>query len=455
VRSRVPLLLLVGAPLAAGAWLALGPGSTPPDADAPPVDAAPSPRAEPPPRAAPGLAAPAPAGPVAAAPPPAPAARAEAPRLRGRVALPAGASGARVVAWEPVTQDPRTRVWRVPDAPPEVLEPDAGGEFSARAPEGKDLALALVVPGHAVLRRTARADGALDLAPPERSLRWRARVVDARSGEGVPDLDVHVHPAERFPVYGIDARDVDLRRTVPDGTLLATARTDATGRFEVLGLPEDAEVRVLPAAGTWFPRTSGQVRVSGPGEARVEVQPGFRVRTRVVADETGDPVAAFDARVTWTGSDLGFMAEDGGFDVVLRRDAREAFDVVVTAAVGGREPAKATARLGPADAGVSLDLRLRRLLPAAKAGVSFEILGGADGFAAQPFDLELREAEGGPMLRRMPTERVDPARVRATVPAGTWHLRLRAVDVSTGPPDWRGVLDLPEGRETNVRWDVR
>jgi hypothetical protein len=313
---------------------------------------------------------------------------------------------------------------------------------------------ALVVPGHAVL--TPSPDGSGDAvfpAAPDTVL--KGIVVEATNGTPVPDLDLHLlaHQRHRF---GVDARDLDLGDSVPAGRLRAVARTGRDGRFEVRGLATTERVDVLPASGLWFSGSTREASVS-PREARVTVVPAFRVSGRVLADETGDPLPAFQPRIRSSGgNELGFDGKDGAFTMTMPWWGEEsAFEVTVTAAAAGREPGRASAWIDRARPTASVELRLRRLFPDGKAGVVFEIAGAAAEFAAQPFDLELREPPGdGAIHQRLSTERVDPTHVRATVPAGRWHLRLRAVDVSREPPDWKGVVDLPAGRETPVRWSV-
>jgi hypothetical protein len=320
---------------------------------------------------------------------------------------------------------------------------------------------ALIVPGHAVPARDStlyvptRSGGDLihvhRHANPDTLL--SGVVVTQRDGLPVAGLDLHLVASLGRPRYGVHGPDLDLLASVPAGRLRAVARTDDRGRFEVRGLAARETCEVLAASGLWYTDSSRTVTVGEP--ARVTVVPAFRVSGRVVADESGDSFPAFDVRLAWSGSALGFDGADGAWSATLPSPGDAPFEVVVAVAAAGREPAKGSVWIDAARPDAAVDLRLRRLLPAAKAGVAFEIEGGPDGFAAQPFDLELREAPGdGALLQRLPTERVEPTRVRATVPAGKWHLRLRAVDVSSGPPDWRGILDLVEGHETEVRWTV-
>jgi hypothetical protein len=321
---------------------------------------------------------------------------------------------------------------------------------------------AVVVPGHAIPAReatiwTPTSEGGAHVytfANPDTVL--RGVVVERRDGTPVPDLDLHLHARQRQR-YGVDARDLELTESVPAGRLRAVARTGRDGRFEVRGLPANESYDVLPASGLWFSTSDREVRVSAR-EARVPLVPAWRVTARVLADESGDPLPVFQPRLTWGERQaLGFDGRDGAFTMTLPwwDDAQPSFEVTATAAAPDREPAKATVWIDRARPTATVDLRLRRLLPAAKAGVVFDIVTSSAEFAAQPFDLELREPPGdGAIHQRMPTERVDATHVRATVPAGKWHLRLRPLDVSRHPPDWKGVVDLPEGHETPVRWLV-
>jgi hypothetical protein len=433
--------------LAAGIalWAVASPRSVP----------APSPAETAEPEAPPSAALPPPAAGLAARntppPPPKPTDGGGGPAARD---TPAPTGPRRVVRFEGVPLAQAKVVLWGGDAPPRVVPLAADGSFAKTADSW-----ALVVPGHAIptaSEATSDAPGAdttYVVSNPATVL--RGIVVEQQSGRPVPDLDLHLHVHQRVR-HGVDARDLELAESVPAARLRAIARTGPDGRFEVLGLLASESYDVLPASGLWFSTSDREVRVS-PRELRVPLVPGFRVSARVLADESGDPLPVFQPRLTWgPGSALGFDGKAGAFTMTLPWwGDGPSFEVVATAAAPEREPAKATAWIDRARPTASVELRLRRLLPAAKAGVVFDIVTASAEFAAQPFDLELREPPGdGAIHQRMPTERVDATRVRATVPAGKWHLRLRPVDVSRHPPDWKGVVDLPEGHETPVRWLV-
>ncbi len=277
-------------------------------------------------------------------------------------------------------------------------------------------------------------------------------------GAPLPGIDLLFRmPEERFHLFGRteEARATDLVTALSAGVRLdAVTRTDTDGRFTVRVLDWPAYEVVLGSK-RWL--AGPEKLATGAPDATLHARPAFAVEGTAVDAETAQPLAGFGARVSWPGGDVGLRGLDGRFgQVVPWPDGQTgAFDATALAEADGYEPARETVRVSADRTSEPVTLRLKALAPGAKAGIAFEIVDRDPAFPARPFDLEMRDPPGnGPQRQRVPCERVDATHVRATVPAGTWHVRLRPGDGWCNPVAWGGVVDLPEGKETSVRWTV-
>lgn len=245
--------------------------------------------------------------------------------------------------------------------------------------------------------------------------------------------------------------EVDLVRSLTAGiTLWGVSTTDGEGRFRFHGF-QAAPREVVIASKRWLVTGDPTIR-PGPDAHVVRATPAYAVEGTVVDEESGAPLERFGVRIAgW-----GLAGRDGRFGVVLpwpgEREA--AFDETVLLEADGYEPAKAAVRVAADRTSSPVEVRMVRLTAYSKAGVSWEIVDRDPVFVARPFDVELRDPVSGDQRRRQATERIDATHVRATVPAGRWRVRLRPSDGWSNSVYWDGVLELPEGKETSVRWIV-